>query len=89
MGALRGVFANVCQTLAHVDAAGKYGFLTAAQANTAFDASLASSGLTTTSTLDLGTAADRAVIFTVIDSALGNLEKTLGFSFSEVTTQQL
>jgi hypothetical protein len=89
MGALRGVFANVCQTLAHVDSAGKYDFLTAAQANTAFDAALASAGLTTANTLDLGNATDRAVIFTVIDTALGNLEKTLGFSFSEVTTQQL
>ncbi len=89
MGALRGVFANVCQTLAHVDGAGKYDFLTAAQANTAFDAALASAGLTTTNTLDLGNAADRMVIFTVIDTALGNLEKTHGFSFSEVTTQQL
>jgi hypothetical protein len=89
MGALRGVFANVCQTLAHVDGAGKYDFLTAAQANTAFDAALASAGLTTASTLDLSDAADRAVIFTVIDTALGNLEKNLDFSFSEVTTQQL
>jgi hypothetical protein len=89
MGALRGVFANVCQTLAHVDGAGKYDFLTAAQANTAFDAALASVGLTTANTLDLSNAANRAVIFTVIDRALGNLEKNLDFSFSEVTTQQL
>jgi hypothetical protein len=72
-----------------VDSAGKYDFLTAAQANTAFDAALASAGLTTANTLDLGNATDRAVIFTVIDTALGNLEKTLSFSFSEVTTQQL
>jgi hypothetical protein len=89
MGTLRGVFANVCQTLAHVDGAGKYEFLTAAQANAAFDAALASAGLTAASTLDLGNATDRAAIFTVIDTALGNLEKTQGFSFSEATTQQL
>ncbi|MGH8047582.1 MAG: chitin-binding protein, partial [Chthoniobacterales bacterium] len=67
----------------------KYDYLTAAQANAAFDAALAAAGLTTSHTLDLSTAADRAKIFTVINTALGNLEKTLGFSFSEVTLQQL
>jgi hypothetical protein len=50
---------------------------------------LASTGLSASSTLDLSKASDRAVIFNVLEAAIGNLEKNLNFSFSEVTMTQL
>lgn len=89
MGALSSVFVNVFQTLAYVDASGKYTSISAAQAAAAFASSAAAAGLNTSSTLDLSNASDRAKIFTVIETAIGNLEKTLNISFSEVATTQL
>ena len=89
MGILSGVFNNVFQTLAYVDATGKYSYISAAQATGAFNAALTSAGLTASSTLDLSNAANRAVIFSVIEKAIGNLENDLNFSFSEVTMTQL
>ena len=89
MGTLASVFGNVFQTLACVDGTGKYNFISTAQAATAFNAALSSAGLNASSTLDLGNSADRARIFSVIDTAIGNLEKNLNISFSEVTMTQL
>jgi outer membrane biosynthesis protein TonB len=89
MGALSTVFGNVCHTLAYVNGSGVYDFISTDQANTAFNSALAASGLTLANTLDLSKASDRAIIFTVIDAAIGNLEKNLNFSFTEVTTGQL
>ena len=89
MGTLSVVFSNVFQTLAYVDSTGKYNFFTDAQATTAFNASLATAGLNTSNTLDLSIASDRATIFGIIETAIGHIEKTLNFSFSEVTATQL
>lgn len=89
MGTLSGVFSNVFQALAYVDGTGKSRFISAAQATAAFNAAMASAGFGASSTLDLGNASDRAVIFSVLEAAIGNLEKNLSFSFSEVTMNQL
>lgn len=89
MGTLSSVFSNVFQMLAYVDGTGKYVSISDAQATTAFGAALASAGLNASSTLDLSNAPDRAKIFSVIETAISNLEKNLNFSFSEVTMSQL
>jgi len=89
MGVLSSVFGNVFQTLAYVDGTGKYSYISAAQAASAFNAALASSGLNASNTLDLSNASDRARIFGVIEAAISNLEKNLNTSFSEVTMTQL
>jgi hypothetical protein len=89
MATLEGVFSNVFQTLAYVNASRNYNNISAAQATTAFAAALTSAGLTTSTTLDLGNSANRAVIFSVIDAAITNLETNLNTSFSATTLNQL
>jgi hypothetical protein len=89
LGILSGVFSKVFQTLAYVDGTGKYAFISDAQATAAFGSALGAAGYSTTTTLDLGNAAQRAVIFGIINQAIGNLEKNLNTSFSATTLQQL
>jgi hypothetical protein len=89
MSTLSTVFSNVFQTLAYVNSSKQYVSITNAQAVTAFNAALASNSLTSTSTLDLSKATDRAVIFTVIDNSITNLEKNLNTSFSATSLTQL
>jgi len=89
MEALLGVFSNVFQTLAYVDGSGNYNYITSAQASAAFASALSSFGLTTSSTLDLSNAQNRATIFSVIDTSIGNLEQNLNTSFSDTTPDQL
>jgi hypothetical protein len=89
MGTLSGVFSNVFQTLAYVDASGNYNFITAAQATTAFDAAVSAAGLSASDTLDLSDASDRSLIFSIINAAITNLETNLNTSFSATTLNQL
>ncbi len=89
MSALSSVFSNVFQTLAYVNSSKQYVYITNAQAVTAFNSALASNSLTSNSTLDLSKATDRAVIFTVIDNSITNLEKNLNTSFSATSLTQL
>jgi hypothetical protein len=83
--ALRGIFASCFETLAYVDAASTYAFITEAQATAAFDAATASAGVPSTGTLDVSNAAERAQIFTVIEQAIGGLETSLGTNFTATT----
>jgi len=89
MSTLENIFGNVFQTLAYVDASGNYNSITSTQANTAFNSALTSAGITGATTLDLSNSTDRAVIFTVINNAISNLESNLNTSFSDVTLDQL
>ncbi len=89
MTALAGVFTNVAQTLDYVGAGGSAQYFSAAQANAAFSTALAQNGVAATASLDLSEAADRAVIFAVIDAALGNLEAASGGKFNATTLSQL
>jgi chitodextrinase len=89
MTALAGVFANVAQTLDYVGAGGSAQYFTAGQASTAFSAALTQNGVGATASLDLSVAADRAVIFAVIDAALGSLEAVSGGKFNATTLSQL
>jgi hypothetical protein len=86
---LEGVFSNVFQTLAHSNGTSTAQFFTAAQAQTAFNSALSQHGVSSSASLDLSNASNRATIFAVVDSAIGNLESTVGMKFNATTTSQL
>jgi carbohydrate binding protein with CBM5/12 domain len=86
---LAGVFSNVFQELSFSNGTNPAQFFSAAQAQTAFSSALAQHGVTSTATLDLSTATDRATIFAVIDAAIGNLESAVGMKFNTTTNSQL
>ncbi len=83
------VFCDVMETLAYVNSAGQYTYITAAQAQTAFNTAMATAGVGSNTTLDLSTASDRAKIFSVLENAIGNLETNLKMKFDTTTTNQL
>ena len=85
MGALGAVFSRVCQALAHGGATGQEVLITAAQADAAFQAGLASAAVAPTATLDLASAPDRGSIFTLLEASFASLETTLGFHFSDTS----
>ncbi|MBB5062878.1 chitin-binding protein [Granulicella mallensis] len=89
VGTLEGVFSDVFQTLAHSNGTSAAQFFTAAQAQTAFNSALSQHGVSSSASLDLSNASNRATIFAVIDSAIGNLESTVGMKFNATTTSQL
>ncbi len=86
---LRSIFASCFQTLAYVDASSAYGYITAAEANAAFDAATAATGVASGATLDLGNAAERAQIFATLRQAIGKLETALGTDFTATTLTAL
>ena len=89
IGNLEQVFSNVFQTLAYVDAGGNYDYITAAQAQSAYQAAMSSIGLLSTETLDLSDASQRAEIFSLLEQAIDNLELSLNTNFSATTNEQL
>src|SRR5437016_3780948 len=89
MSTLENVFANVFQMLDFSNGTNPAQFFTAVQAQAAFNSALAQHGVASTATLDLGNAAQRATIFAVIDSAIGNLETAVGMKFNATTNSQL
>src|SRR5712691_440350 len=89
MTSLENVFSQVFQMLDFSDGAKPAQFFTAVQAQSAFNSALAQHGVASTANLDLSNAADRARLFAVIDSAIGNLETTVGMKFNVATNSQL
>lgn len=89
MAALGAVFAGVMETLAYQDGAGQYGFISAAQAGTAFSNGLSWAGVNASATLDLASATGRARIFSVLENAFAALEANLGMKFNATTRTQL
>jgi hypothetical protein len=87
--ALGTVFSNVFQTLAYVNSAGQSAYISAPQAQAAFNSALATAGVAAGATLDLSNAANRAQIFTVLEGAIGNLETSLNTKFNATTNVQL
>jgi hypothetical protein len=85
---LQNVFVSAFVQLAYSNGTAPAQFFTAAQAQAAFAAALTQNHVTA-ATLDLSNAADRAVIFAVIDSAIGTLETAVGMPFNATTLQQL
>ncbi len=83
------VFSRVFQKLAYVNGSGQYVSISSTQAGAAFSSALSTAGVASTATLDLATASDRARIFTVLETAIGNLETSLGMKFSNTTNSQL
>jgi hypothetical protein len=85
---LQNVFVNAFVLLAYSDGTNPSQFFTPAQAQAAFAAALTQNQVTATS-LDLSNPTDRAVIFSVIDSAITTLEVSVGMQFNATTLQQL
>jgi hypothetical protein len=86
---LENIFVNVFQTLSHSNSTSPAQFFTATEAQNAFNSALAANSVSTTATLDLSNAVDRVKIFAVIDTAIGNLETSVGMKFNATTTSQL
>jgi hypothetical protein len=89
MATLAGVFASVVETLSYSNGAAPASFFTNAQATAAFSSALSKNVVSATANLDLSNASSRAVIFAVLDTALGDLEKAVGMPFNATTTSQL
>jgi hypothetical protein len=89
MSELETVFTNVFELLDYSNGTAAAQYFTAAQAQTAFNAALSSNGVSSSATLDLSTASQRAQIFAVINSAITNLETASGMKFNATTTSQL
>jgi hypothetical protein len=89
MATLKTVFTNTMQKMAYAPSATTYRLFTAAQAQSAFSAALATNGVAPTATLDLGNAAERALIFAVLESAIGQIESITGSRFDATTLSQL
>ncbi|AMO94834.1 carbohydrate binding domain protein [Collimonas fungivorans] len=87
--ALATVFSNVFQTLAYVNGSGQSAYISAAQAQAAFNGALATAGVAAGATLDLSNGANRAQIFSVLEKAIGNLETNLNTKFNATTSAQL
>jgi hypothetical protein len=89
MADLAATFVSVMTTLAYVDATQGYVFVSPETASAAFTSALGAAGLSAASSLDLSDAAQRSVIFSVIDGAIGGLEKALSTTFAARTTTAL
>ncbi|MGO9710404.1 MAG: chitin-binding protein [Polyangiaceae bacterium] len=85
VGWLGGIFASCFETLAYVDASSAYAYISQAQATQAFDAALATSGLSGSATLDLSSAGQRAQLFALLEQAIDALESSLPTDFATTT----
>ena len=89
MATLETVFSNTMQKMAYASSATGYKLFTAAQAQAAFGAALTANGVAATATLDLSNATQRAQIFAVLESAIGQLETATSSRFDATTLTQL
>ena len=89
MATLKGVFTSTMQKMAYAPTSSSYRLFTAAQAQAAFAAALSTNGVAATATLDLSNATQRAQIFAVLESAIGQLETATGSRFDATTLSQL
>jgi len=89
MATLKTVFTSTMQKMAYAPSATTYRLFSAAQAQTAFSNALTANGVAATATLDLGNAAQRALIFAVLESAIGQIESITGSRFDATTLSQL
>ncbi|MBE1162234.1 chitin-binding protein [Dyella acidiphila] len=85
---LRDVFSKVFQTLDHLDGSGKAVYITAKQAEKAFDSALGNSHMGLGEKLDLSKTKDRAKIFKLLERAISGLESNLGTKFNATTLTQ-
>lgn len=89
MSQLQTVFGNVFATLSYQNPTGNLAMIPSATAQTAFASALTANGLTSTSTLDLSQATDRAEIFAVLEQAITGLETSLGTSFIATSASEV
>jgi hypothetical protein len=90
MANLRYVFERVFSSLGIKNpTSGAWRAITAAEANSAFDAALAQAGLTAASALYLSAAAERSKIFDLLEAALTGLQQILGGDFTATSETNL
>jgi len=89
MSELETVFTNVFELMDYSNGTAAAQYFTAAQAQSAFNSALSSNGVSSSATLDLSTASQRAQIYAVINSAITNLESVSGMKFNATTTSEL
>ena len=89
MATLKTVFTSTMQKMAYSPTTGTYRYFTTAQAQAAFAAALTANGVAATATLDLSNATQRAQIFAVLESAIGQLETATNSHFDATTLSQL
>jgi hypothetical protein len=89
MSQLQSVFASVFQTLAYVNGSGQYVFISGSAANSAFTTGLSQAGVSSSASLDLSIASQRAQIWSVLEKAIASLETSLGTNFAANTLTQL
>lgn len=79
------VFQNAMGTLAYINGASQYVFIAPADSKAAFDAALASNGLSISGFLALSDTTSRAKFFKLLDDAINNLATNLNINFAAVT----
>ncbi|HEU0276795.1 MAG TPA: carbohydrate-binding protein [Rhodanobacteraceae bacterium] len=85
---LRTIFGDVFNTLGYVNSAGTYGPIAVADADTAFDAAMATVGVASNATLDLSNTTQRGQVFDVLEDAINDLATNLNTDFGARTTTQ-
>jgi hypothetical protein len=90
LSVLGSVFTNTFTTLAYIDQNTKtYQYINATDANNAYNSALTTLNLSNTTILDLSDATQRNQIFTLLETAIQNLTKSLNIKFTDRTFQQL
>ncbi len=79
---------SACMTQLGYEQSSKYILITKLQADQAFKESLPN-GTTTLSIINMSSEIDRKAMYTVIDSALTNLENTFNFKFTDISDSDL
>jgi hypothetical protein len=86
VASLGNVFTNVMSTLSFANG-GQSVYIPSSTAQAAFNAAAKQEGASTT--LDVSNAAQRAVLFSVLNQAIVNVESSLNINFSQITLTQL
>ncbi len=89
MAGLSNVFSAIFSKLAYVDPSSGYSTIDPSKADAAFASASSQAGVASGAALDLSQAADRAKIFSILESAIANLETSLGTSFIARSTTAL
>jgi len=85
MNLLATVFQNVFSKLAYTDSNGHYKAIPASSAASAFQQGLSAASVSSSASLDLSDAGQRAQIFSVLENSITDLEMSLGFTFTQRT----
>ena len=89
MTQLRSVFVNIFNYIAYIDKNNNYLVINSKYSGTAFDNALLSLKIQGSASLNLSDKSQREIIFSIIETAIKNLETTLSIDFSKTTLNQI